>query len=113
MSSEDQIAEPVQGWSAIPNWIVRDQEISGRAKLVYMCLNSRASERGETFPSHALISKEAGVSVSSVKLALNELKAKGIVHWEKRIDPRDGSQSSNRYFLKSTRITPGKPEATP
>lgn len=110
--NENTESTQAQGWSAIPNWVVWDESISGRAKLVYMCLNSRASRRGDSFPSHAKMAKESGLSVTTVKLALEELRSLGIVSWEKRSRP-DGGQSSNMYFLTSMPLAPGRNPTTP
>lgn len=86
------------GYSAVPRKIVYDQTISGHAKLVYMCLGARINADYRAWPSHALMAKEAGLGVTSVKKALAELKALGLVDWSKRIMP-DGSQTSNIYVV--------------
>jgi hypothetical protein len=99
----------IQGWAAIPNWIVRDDSISGNAKLVYICLSSRTDRAGETWPSHALIAKEARLSASTVKVALNELRSLGLVSWKQQQNPA-GGLTSNRYFIHAT---PSQPPATP
>lgn len=100
MDENTEPASQVQGWSAIPNWIVWDETISGRAKLIYMCLNSRVSRTGQAFPSQAKMAKESGMSVTSVKQALQELKALGVVRSEVR-RREDGGQTSNIYHLSS------------
>lgn len=88
--------DDVDGFAPVPNWIVRDTSISGNAKLVYMCLISRANRNQQTWPSHALIAKEAKVSVSSVKTALVELRELGVVTWSQQ-RRNDGGLSSNMY----------------
>jgi len=100
--SENITPEPeFQAFAAIPNWMVRDTSISGHAKLVYISLMSRTSRTNASWPSHALIGKEAGIGVTSVKAALNELKLLGLVRWEKRTRD-DGGATSNMYFIETT-----------
>ena len=109
--NEDPRPEPIQGFAAIPNWVVRETGVSGHAKLVYICLASRASRDGTTWPSHALIAKEARIGVTSVKAALAELKKLGLVSWERRTSP-DGASTSNLYTLYST-APPSRHTTTP
>lgn len=95
--SEDQF----QAFTMMPNWMMRDTTISGHAKLVYMSLNSRTSRTNNSWPSHALMAKECGVGVTTIKAALNELKALGLVTWAKRLRD-DGGATSNMYYLRTT-----------
>ena len=90
-----------QAFAAIPNWMVRDTTISGHAKLVYISLMSRTSRTNASWPSHALIGKESGIGVTSVKAALAELRTLGLVRWEKRTRD-DGGATSNIYFIETT-----------
>lgn len=90
-----------QAFAMIPNWMVRDTTISGHAKLVYMALTSRTSRNNASWPSHALIAKECGVSVTTVKNALAELRELGLVTWSKRVRD-DGGATSNMYYIRTT-----------
>lgn len=90
-----------QAFAAIPNWMVRDTTISGHAKLVYISLMSRTSRTNASWPSHALIGRECGIGVTSVKAALNELKKLELVSWQKRTRD-DGGATSNMYFIQTT-----------
>lgn len=90
-----------EAFAVIPQWIVRDQTISCHAKVVYISLTSRTSRNNSAWPSHALLAKEAGVGVTTIKTALNELKALGLVRWEKRTRD-DGGATSNMYFIETT-----------
>lgn len=100
-----------QGHAQVPNWMVRDTTISGRAKLIYLCLSSRTSREMTAWPSHALMAQEAGISVTSVKAALAELKALGVVNWQSRRNP-NGGQTSNVYTVHIT-PTPSRGAPTP
>lgn len=99
------------GHAQVPNWMVRDDSISGHAKLVYMCLSSRTAREQTAWPSHALMAKEAGISVTSVKAALGELKALGVVEWSQR-RTASGGQTSNIYRVHIA-PTPSRQTTTP
>lgn len=71
-----------EGWAAIPNWMVRDPEIKPNALAVYAVIQSHAGAKGTTALRHATIAQEAGVSKDSVKRALQQLKALGVLWWE-------------------------------
>lgn len=100
------------GYSAVPRKLVYDQSVSGHAKLVYMCLGARINASHEAWPSHALIGREAGISVTSVKKGLTELRALGLVTWERRVKP-DGSQTSNIYHVKVEMDAERQPKVDP
>lgn len=70
------------------------------AKVVYYSLSSRINCGAGNWPSHALIAEEASCSVATVKRALVELRAAGVVDWRQRKDPRKGGgQTSNEYRI--------------
>lgn len=100
--------ENFQAFASIPNWVVRDTSISGHAKLVYMSLTSRTSRTNASWPSHALMARECGIGVTSVKTALAELKALGLVTWAKRVRD-DGGATSNMYYLRTSLPDPDEP----
>lgn len=106
--TEEQPAPDYGGYSAVPRKIVYDQTISGHAKLVYMCLGARINSDFRAWPSHALMAKEAGIGVTSVKKALTELKELGLVDWSRRALP-DGSQTSNIYVVNVQMPSPKPP----
>lgn len=87
------------GFAVIPRAIQRDPSISGRAKLVYLALSSRANDQMQCWPSQATIAKEAGMSVDSVTRALAELRDRNLLDFE--IDPTKGSPGRHpcRYTL--------------
>lgn len=86
------------GWSAVPNTITRSTKLSAGAKLVYLSLSSRLNCADGNWPSHATIATEASCSVATVKRALAELKAAGVIEWRHRSDGK-GGQVSNVYRL--------------
>ena len=75
-----------------------DQEITQRAKLVYFYLHDRMDKNRVCWPGIKRIGADLGMSRSTVKRALNDLKAAGYI----KADPafRDnGSPTSNRYHI--------------
>ena len=90
-----------EGFGMIPNWVVRETEISAYALLVYVALVGRTNKAGVCWPSHQTMAAEARCSVPQVKRALKELQGVGIVTWEAQ---RKGNQQlSNRYTVHSAR----------
>lgn len=87
------------GFAAVPNWIVREPEISAHEKLVYLVLSSHIGDQGTWFMSHAQIAEEAGISAASVKRALFALRDRGVVSWVGRADPLTGAQLGNSYRI--------------
>ena len=83
------------GWTAMPNWMLRDSALSGHAKLVYLSISSRIGLPNNN-PSHATIAIDASCSVATVKRALVELRDRNMIAWEQRSDGK-GGQLSNSY----------------
>ena len=68
----------VEGFAAVPNWMIRDRSIPRNAVLVYASLSSRAG-MGAIFPSQATIAEEAGVSERTVRNMIVELEERGLI----------------------------------
>lgn len=68
----------IQGFAAVPTWMLRDKSIRRTALLVYASLSSR-SGLGAIHPSQATIAEEAGVSERTVRSVLGELVELGVV----------------------------------
>ena len=75
------------------------EEISSRAKTVYMYLKDRGNAAGECWPAIKTIARDTSMSVSTVKRAIADLIRCGLLYKEYRYR-ENGSNSSNRYFLK-------------
>jgi len=75
------------------------EEIPSRAKAVYMYLKDRSNTEGECWPAIKTIARDTSMSVSTVKRALNDLLKCGLLRKEYRYR-ENGSNSSNRYFIK-------------
>lgn len=72
------------GFVQYPNWIAQDPSMSIKAKAVLMSLLSRVEpNKTSTKQPHEILARDSSVSVSTVKLALKELRERGIVSWSK------------------------------
>ena len=78
--------------------IYNDQELSHRAKAVYIYLKDHANKEGTCWPGIKTIASGVSLSRSTVKRALDDLVRAGLV--EKARQWRgNGSLSSNLYQL--------------
>jgi hypothetical protein len=89
--------KPTEPFTMIPNWIVRDANLSQNAVMVYLALCSRKNTDGICWPSQNLLAKEARCSSTSVKRALKELRVKEFIDWAIRLDEKTNEQQSNVY----------------
>ncbi len=86
--------------------IYTDEDISHRARSVYMYLCDRADAQGKCWPGIKTIASNLKLSRSTVKRALADLEKAGYI--EKKARHREnGSYTSNLYtVLKRTRPPP-------
>ena len=83
----------------IPNWVLRDSDLSKNELLVYIALLGRADQAGYAFPSIATIAKESRISARTVQATLANLIARGLI--TKQVRPRDKARhNSNLYHIK-------------
>jgi DNA-binding MarR family transcriptional regulator len=75
----------VQGWAAVPNWLIRDPSIDVTTKVVYLVLSSRVDRDSVCWPSQVTLAGEAGVSVPTVKRHLARLRGLGLVQVEVKV----------------------------
>ena len=79
--------------------IYEDQELSHRAKAVYIYLKDHANKEGTCWPGINTIATGLNLSRSTVKRALNDLVKAGLVEkfgrWR-----GNGSLTSNLYRIK-------------
>lgn len=73
--------------------------LSHRARTVYMYLKDRSDKEGRCWPGIRTIARDLGLSVSTVKRALNDLCREGLVVKEKRWR-ENGSLTSNLYQVR-------------
>jgi hypothetical protein len=93
--------KPTEPFTMIPNWIVRDANLSQNAVMVYLALTSHTSSTAFCWPSHKTLAKEGRCSIASVKRALKELRAKEFIDWTIRLGEETNNQQSNVYEVKT------------
>jgi predicted transcriptional regulator len=74
-------------------------ELPTRAKIVYIYLKDRIDANGEFWPAINTIARETSMLCSTVKRGITDLVLCGLLTKEARYR-ENGSNSSNRYFLK-------------
>lgn len=79
--------------------IYQDQELSHRAKAVYIYLKDHADKDGICWPGIKTIAAGVSLSRSTVKRALDDLVRAGLVEKTQRWR-ENGSLSSNLYQIK-------------
>ncbi len=78
--------------------IYENDELSQRAKLVYIYLFDRCDTEKKAWPSVRRIAKDLSISEKTVRRAIKDLERERLIH--KEYAYRDnGSFTSNRYFL--------------
>ena len=90
------MTESEGGFSVIPNWLMRESDLTAHELLVYMALLNRAGGSGLAWPSIARIATESRTSVSTVKRTIKSLEHRGLI--TKQVRKRaDGTNESNVY----------------
>jgi hypothetical protein len=87
-----------QGFTQIPNIVLRDRRLTAGEKVVYGLLLSFAWGKEHAFPSHATLAACLGASVDTVQRDLQALAQKGFVRWERR-----GRTVPNVYTILAVR----------
>jgi hypothetical protein len=85
-----------EGFAAVPNWVVRDEQVSIYAISTYVALASHSGPGG-IHPGQATLAREARCSERKVRDALVELEALGVVERVRRKDVR--GRATNGYVL--------------
>ena len=75
------------------------EEVSSRAKIVYMYLKDRSNAEGECWPAIKTIARDTSMSVSTVKRAIEDLLQCGLLRKERRFRENRGN-TSNRYYVR-------------
>lgn len=75
-----------RGFTQIPNLILTETKLSAQARIIYCILmaydwqNKDGKKKGFVWPSQQTLADEAGFSVKSIQLYLDELEASGLIH---------------------------------
>jgi hypothetical protein len=83
-----------QGFTQIPNGVLRRSDLQPGAKLTYMVLLSYAWQKGQAFPGQDRLARDMGVSERSVITYLKQLQESGLVSIVRR-----GLGLTNVYVL--------------
>jgi len=83
-----------QGFTAIPNIVLRSPNLSLQAKMLYALLLSYAWQDGWCFPGQERLAKNMRISDRMVRDYLQELRAIGLIDWEQR-----GLTKTNVYYI--------------
>ena len=100
-------ADPVarEGFTQLPNVILRNPDISIGAKTVYSLFISYAWHNDFCFPGQETLAKAIGMSVGSVNAFIKELEAIGLIEIERR-----GQGRTNHYPIHYT-VKPKRPKS--
>jgi DNA-binding MarR family transcriptional regulator len=86
-----------QGFTQVPNHILRSDKISPGSKLSYAMLLSYAWQNDFCFPGQERLAKDMGVSRHSVNTYIKELESKNFISIKRR-----GQGKPNIYTLNLT-----------
>lgn len=87
-------ARGIVGFAMVPRAILRDRDLSDKAKILAGVLVSYAWQDGSCFPGQARLAADSGWCVRTIQRAQAELEARGYVRIERR-----GFMRTNRYVL--------------
>lgn len=77
-----------------------DDQLQGRAKLVYVYLHDRMDNEKKAWPGINRIATDLSISRSTVKRAIGDLVIAGYVRKETAYRENNRGQTSNRYYLE-------------
>ena len=89
-------ADPIarHGFTQLPNFILRDPDLSANAKTAYSLLLSYAWHNNLCFPGQERLAEHMGTHVSTVSRAITELEACSLIEIERR-----GQGKTNFYTV--------------
>lgn len=82
------------GFTAIPNRILKNSEITLGARMVYAMLLTYAWQDGFCFPAQERLAKDLGVTDRSVRTFLKELRENELITWKQQ-----GLNRPNIYYI--------------
>ena len=91
-------ASEAQGFTLIENSLMREQNLSLKAKAVYGLLKSFAWQDPFCFPGQKTLVDCSSDGIDALKSGLKECKSFGLIDWKKR-----GQGKTNLYIFKSLR----------
>lgn len=91
------------GFTQVPNFILRDPNLSIGAKVVYAMFLSYAWHNDSCFPGQERLAEDMGMSVSRVNKFIKALESAGLI-----VITRRGQGRTNLYTIKFT-VAQAKP----
>jgi biotin operon repressor len=82
------------GFTQLPNFVLKDKQLSFGARLSYAVLLSYAWQEDSCFPGQTKMGKDLGSSRQMVNGYLQELKKAGYIDWKRR-----GLGKTNVYYV--------------
>lgn len=95
VNSADPIA--LHGFTQLPNFILRNPDLSIGAKTTYALFLSYAWHNNLCFPGQDRLAKDIGMSIGSVNTFIKELEAAGLIEITRR-----GQGKTNLYTINFT-----------
>jgi hypothetical protein len=96
------------GFTAIPNRLMENADLSLDARMVYAMLLKFAWQKDFCFPPQDRIATDLGIGIRSVRTYLNEFREAGLITWKQ--------QGLNRptvyYLLKLPSVAPTPPRSS-
>ena len=91
----------MNGFTMVPNELLRDTSLSRDARLTWIALKSHAWQDPECWPGQETLARELGVSVRQVRRYLTELEEAGLVE-----TVQQGRGRPNRYRVPDYPVAP-------
>jgi len=83
-----------QGFTQLPNRVLKDTRLSFGARLTYAVLLSYEWGKSSCFPGQDRIAEDLGISARSIRTYLYELKELGYISWKQQ-----GLNKPNLYSI--------------
>ena len=83
-----------QGFTQLPNRVLKDTRLSFGARLTYAVLLSYAWDKENCFPGQDRMAEDLGTSARSVRTFLRQLKKYGYISWKQQ-----GLNKPNLYSI--------------
>lgn len=100
-------ADPIAryGFTQLPNFILRNPELSANAKTAYSLLLSYAWHNDLCFPGQERLAEHMGTHVSTVSRAITELEDYSLIEIERRGQGKTNYYTINFVVKKKSRKT--------
>ena len=99
-------ADPIAryGFTQLPNFILRNPDISIGAKTTYSLFLSYAWHNNLCFPGQDTLAKAMGMSIGSINAFVKELESVGLVEIERRGQGKTNIYTINYVVKKKTKV---------